>query len=410
MAFFRVNFGIVGKADGGSALRRSAYQRCVNSDGFDFSSKAHEFVHNEIMMPQCAPENFTESSNLWHTVEAAEKRCDAQLSRTIDFAIPHEIPEELRNDFARDVLQFYVDKGFGLEWTRHKAEHLFSDSFSDTVNDHIHAQITLRTISESGLNSKKDRAFNSYMRKRNGRQAREDFAERINSFFEKNNIKAEVTAEQIDNPVIDIPKNLIYEYNRKKAHNEKPENINNQQQHSEQLVEYLSSRHNTIKQRERNNRNEKETTNSKNSNSKIDFKRDQQDNNPRNSEKSGDDSRNQRNSSELPGTDRSRAEPRRAEQDRRTAGADSPGTTSNERTSSSSRAKPDRSNQYLQAIQQRIKNAKFRRSALKQHHGHADRLSQISQTPPADFPVLESQDVNNFLKKWAQSTQIGMRM
>jgi hypothetical protein len=409
-----VNFGIVGKADGGSALRRSAYQRCANSDGFDFSEKAHEFAHNEIMMPAGAPDSFTDSSTIWKSVEAAEKRCDAQLSRTIDFAIPHEVPEDLRNEFARDVLQFYVDQGFALEWTRHKADHMFSDSSSDTFNDHIHAQITLRTVDAQGLNSKKDRAFNTYMRKRNGRQAREDFAERINSFFKRNNINAEVAADKTDEPIIDIPSKLIAEYNRKKKYNEKPENINNQKQYSKQLIEYLSIRNNNIRQRERIKRNEKEAANTNsetNTNvSQNDIKRNKQNDHSRNSEKSGTDSRDKRNSDELSTADRSGPRAGRAEQDRRAPGADSPGTTSNERTPVEAGAKSNRSNQYLQAIQQRIKNAKFRNYCKKQHFGHSENLQQISDTPPADFPTLDAQDANTFLKQWSQSTKIGMSM
>lgn len=222
MTFFRVSFGIVGRANGGSAKRRSAYQRCTSLDEFDFSDKAHELQHAEVMLPETAPDHFRDPGKLWTAAEAAENRCDAQLSRTLEIAIPHEVHEELRNDFAREMLSFLVeDHGFAVEWSRHKAEHLFEQG--DTMNDHIHAQISMRKVTETGFDAKKDRDFNILMKIRNGRTMREFLENRMNTFFDKHGIKAEVSAKPIPEElkVPEIPLKNIQEIKRKKNRNDK---------------------------------------------------------------------------------------------------------------------------------------------------------------------------------------------
>jgi hypothetical protein len=218
MTFFRASFGIISRSSGGSALRRSAYQRCTDEGEFEFSDKAHELVTSEVMLPENAPTDFKDPVTLWTAAEAAEKRIDSQLARTFELAIPHEVPEHLRNDFARDMLSWLTtEHGFAVEWSRHKADHVFGKN--DTQNDHVHAVVSLRSLGPEGFNAKKDREFNSLMRANDGRQVRKLFADRMNAFFERHSIAASVTHEplKIDAFRIDTaPKKLIQEIKRNK--------------------------------------------------------------------------------------------------------------------------------------------------------------------------------------------------
>lgn len=399
MSFFRASFGIVGKSDGGSALRRSAYQRCTISDGFDFSDKLNEFVHNEIMLPPGSPKNFTDSSTLWKSVEAAEKRCDAQLSRTIEIAIPHEVPENLRNDFAREILQPYVDRGFGLEWTRHKAEHLFSDSSSNssTENDHIHVQMTLRTISSSGLDAKKDRDFNTYMRTRNGRQAREDIAERMNNFFQKHNISANVDPGPKNETVEDIPKKIINQIKRVK-------NDNSNKEVPEHLRKYFKDRAEQFIKRGQYNE-EKASGNKLNksnisTNSKTDYSG--------SSEESADDTRDQRKDHGSSGTPGSRTKsPGGAINSGTTPGTNNIVPRSNGSEIDSYRKQSTRNFRSLPEIRNDISHRRLKKAANR-FSSYSENLRAIADAPPVDFPTLTGDDVNNFLKKWAQATKIGL--
>lgn len=402
MSFFRASFGIVGKSDGGSAKRRSAYQRCTNSDGFDFSAKSDEFVHNEIMLPPNAPAEFADSSKLWNAVEAAEKRCDAQLSRTIEIAIPHEVPEELRNDFAREILQPYVERGFGLEWTRHKAEHLFSDTINDTSteNDHVHVQMTLRTIASSGLDAKKDRDFNTYMRTRNGRQAREDIAERMNIFFQKNGITAEVDAGPKNETVEDIPKKIIQQIKRVKDDNRNKEI-------PEHLRKYFRDRA-TKYIKNRGFRNEQEKTGVNKhikgnipTNSKTDYSGGK--------EKSAADTRDQRQIDRPIKSTPAGGLNRGTEQDRGTTGTNSSIQREYRSTTNGNREQSTRNSRSLSEIRNVIAHNKLKKAGNK-FSVYSDNLKAIADVPPTDFPTLTTDDVNNFLKKWSQSTKIGMRM
>lgn len=221
MSFFRAGFGIITRTakngSPGSALRRSAYQRCVEEGEHDFSDKSHEFVSSEVMLPEGSPTDFQDPVALWSAAEAMEKRVDSQLARTFEISIPHEVPEDLRNDFARDMLSWLVQEhGFAVEWSRHKADHLFGPK--DTKNDHVHALISLRKLGPEGFDLKKDREFNSIMRARNGRNIRELIADKMNAFFERHSIAASVTADPITTDAfrIDVAKkSTIQEIKRK---------------------------------------------------------------------------------------------------------------------------------------------------------------------------------------------------
>ena len=61
--------------------------------------RAHDFtrktgvVHSEILLPDGASEHLGDRERLWNSVEAGEKRKDAQLSREVEFAIPREMTQ-----------------------------------------------------------------------------------------------------------------------------------------------------------------------------------------------------------------------------------------------------------------------------------------------------------------------------
>ncbi len=56
----------------------------------DFSAK-RGVVHSEVMLPENAPDTWSDRERLWNDVEAFEVRKDAQLAREVEFAIPREM-------------------------------------------------------------------------------------------------------------------------------------------------------------------------------------------------------------------------------------------------------------------------------------------------------------------------------
>jgi hypothetical protein len=57
---------------------------------YDFTDKPH-VVHAEILTPADAPDWCRDRETLWNTVEACERRKDAQLARDLVFALPREL-------------------------------------------------------------------------------------------------------------------------------------------------------------------------------------------------------------------------------------------------------------------------------------------------------------------------------
>lgn len=180
--FFRVQLGIVARAGGHSAAKRSAYQSCgsiVDHEGhsFDFSRKAAEHVQTIMLMPQGAPEWTRMPETLWQRAAAAEKRLDAQEARIVDFSLPRAVPAELWEACIRHVYEPFVRMGMILQVDIHDT------SASDGGrNINVHGLSTLREIDGDGFANRKNRAWNDRFRERNGRVVREQFAERLTAF------------------------------------------------------------------------------------------------------------------------------------------------------------------------------------------------------------------------------------
>ncbi len=208
---------IVSRGKGGSAVGRSAYQRCAQSGGgeFDYSNKTEEFIHSEVMLPPGAPEEFGDPDLLWEAAEYAENRVDAQLARKLDIAIPDEVPEHLWKNFARELMQFYVDHGFAVEFSIHCADSMFRNA----KNNHIHGMVSMRETTSDGFAKLKNRDFNKTMRKEGGHYMRRMGAETMNAFFERHGISAHVTHEKKEDRdaiVPEMPKHIIKEIARHK--------------------------------------------------------------------------------------------------------------------------------------------------------------------------------------------------
>lgn len=252
MSFTRISFGIVTRSNGGSAKRRTAYQRCSNDSGFDFSSKADELVDHDVILPDGADPKFSDPQTLWDAAEAAEKRKDAQVCRTIEIAIPREVPAEDRRDLAEAILrEHFVSRGFAVEWSIHNPPALFEDD----EQPHIHAAVTLRHIQGDQLAAKKDREFNSIMTKKApGSDKKATFmrtavADTMNRFFNDRMIKAHVDPNPKDLPTIpQAPKSILRQFERWKKQADQA--IKNGEKHvptqPEKLREFIEAREQAV--------------------------------------------------------------------------------------------------------------------------------------------------------------------
>ena len=186
MAIYHLHVSIVKRSSGRSSVAAAAYRAAdklrSEQDGMthDYSPKTsavnaaayrsgeslqnersditHDYtrkqgvVHNEIMLPVNAPQQYQDRATLWNAVERAEKRKDAQTARDIDIALPIELDRQEQIELVREyVKDNFVDKGMCADFAIHD---------KGDGNPHAHILLTTREVSHAGL-GKKNREWNS---------------------------------------------------------------------------------------------------------------------------------------------------------------------------------------------------------------------------------------------------------
>jgi Ti-type conjugative transfer relaxase TraA len=155
MAIYHLHVKVIGRKSGSSAVASAAYrsgsrlrdERLERSH--DFSAK-RGVVHSEVMLPERAPEAWSDRERLWNDVEAFEIRKDAQLAREVEFAIPREMNERDGIELARDFVRSeFVDRGMIADLNVHW------DMTEDGLpKPHAHVMLTMRAVDENGFGQK----------------------------------------------------------------------------------------------------------------------------------------------------------------------------------------------------------------------------------------------------------------
>lgn len=137
MAIYHYSAQIIGRKQGRSSVAASAYRsasRMVDArtgEVHDFRKKGG-VAHSEIMAPEHAPDWMLDRAQLWESVEAVEKRSDAQLSREFNVALPVELTKAQQIALAQDFVQReLVDRGMVVQLDLHDL-----DSHSPPLSRH----------------------------------------------------------------------------------------------------------------------------------------------------------------------------------------------------------------------------------------------------------------------------------
>ncbi|KQT20423.1 MULTISPECIES: Ti-type conjugative transfer relaxase TraA [unclassified Bradyrhizobium] len=155
MAIYHLHVKVIGRKSGSSAVASAAYRsgsrlRDERLDrSHDFSSK-RGVVHSEVLLPENAPEAWSDRERLWNDVEAFEVRKDAQLAREVEFALPREMTQAQGIELARDFVQAeFVDQGMIADLNVHL------DIGEDGMpKPHAHVMLTMRAVDENGFGQK----------------------------------------------------------------------------------------------------------------------------------------------------------------------------------------------------------------------------------------------------------------
>ncbi|MGY8680911.1 Ti-type conjugative transfer relaxase TraA [Bradyrhizobium sp. UFLA05-153] len=155
MAIYHLHVKVIGRKSGSSAVASAAYRSASRlrderlDRSHDFSAK-RGVVHSEVMLPENAPEAWSDRERLWNNVEAFEVRKDAQLAREVEFAIPREMTRAQGIELARDFVRGeFVDQGMIADLNVHW------DMAEDGIpKPHAHVMLTMRAVDENGFDQK----------------------------------------------------------------------------------------------------------------------------------------------------------------------------------------------------------------------------------------------------------------
>jgi Ti-type conjugative transfer relaxase TraA len=155
MAIYHLHVKVIGRKSGSSAVASAAYRSASRlrderlERTHDFSSK-RGVVHSEIMLPENAPQAWSDRERLWNDVEAFEARRDAQLAREVEFALPRELTQVQGVELARDFVQSaFVDQGMIADLNVH-----WDIAEDGALKPHAHVMLTMRAVDENGFGKK----------------------------------------------------------------------------------------------------------------------------------------------------------------------------------------------------------------------------------------------------------------
>lgn len=173
MASYHLSVSIVSRAGGRSAVASAAYRACANianeRDGLvhDYTRK-RGLLHEEVILPEHAPERFRDRAVLWNEVERVEKSQSAQLAREFVIAIPHELDEAGRIECARAFALSLAAEGMAADLCVHDAD-------GDGHNVHAHVLCPMRAMDDDGFLAKSVNVYT--VRDRDGREEKFTAAE-----------------------------------------------------------------------------------------------------------------------------------------------------------------------------------------------------------------------------------------
>ena len=199
MAIYHLHVKVIGRKAGSSAVASAAYRsgsrlRDERLDrSHDFSAK-RGVVHSEVLLPDGAPEAWSDRERLWNDVEAFEIRKDAQLAREVEFALPRELSQAQGIELARDFVQAeLVDRGMIADLNVH-----WDVGEDGVLKPHVHVMLTMRSVEANGDETRFGQKVREWNRTEMVEHWRERWAELANERLAELDIDARIDHRSLE--------------------------------------------------------------------------------------------------------------------------------------------------------------------------------------------------------------------
>lgn len=152
MALYHFHVTQIKRSEGSSVIASAAYRagERLHSERYDEYSdytKKRGVILSEILLSPQAPREYADRETLWNAVEKAEKRPDAQLAYSFDFAFQNEFTLEENIALAKQFMEEnFLSRGMTLDYSIHEPDR----EPGGIPNPHIHILAPIRPINADG--------------------------------------------------------------------------------------------------------------------------------------------------------------------------------------------------------------------------------------------------------------------
>ncbi len=176
-AIYHFSCKVHGRSDGSNAVKLAAYRagarlKAETTGRIHNYTRKKEVLWSHILAPENAPAWAKDRQALWSAVDRVEHRCDAQLAREVEVALPLALsPTDHCNLLREWVSETFIAAGMVADVCYH----------AKRGNPHAHILLTLRDIDAQGF-GKKNRSWNALSLVESWRAS---WAEIVNRYLDK---------------------------------------------------------------------------------------------------------------------------------------------------------------------------------------------------------------------------------
>ena len=195
-AIYHFSCKVHGRSDGSNAVKLAAYRagarlKAETTGRIHNYTRKKEVLWSHILAPENAPAWAKDRQALWSAVDRVEHRCDAQLAREVEVALPLALSPPVHCVLLREwVSETFVAAGMIADICYH----------AKRGNPHAHILLTLRDIDAGGF-GKKNRSWNNQSQVESWRAT---WAEIVNRYLEKAGLDVRIDHRSFKRQGIDL--------------------------------------------------------------------------------------------------------------------------------------------------------------------------------------------------------------